>query len=90
MIGNAPLPWAAIFCLACTPAGAMIKHHFSLVFRFCFGKWEPPKGEKAQLNGSHGSFRSTALVQAAAVVRCFQCDHTNQMMAANSTTSTPR
>jgi hypothetical protein len=47
-------------CLAYAPAGAVIKHQFSLVFRFCFGKPEPSKGEKARLNGSRTCFKRSA------------------------------
>ncbi len=60
-----------------------MKHHLSLSFHFSFGKSEPPKGEKARLNGSQAYLRSRA--SQAAATRCFQCDHTNQIMAANST-----
>ncbi len=35
-----------------------MNHHFSLSFHFPFGKWEPPKGEKARLNGSRACLRS--------------------------------
>ena len=78
---------AAILSLACASAGAMITHCSVSSFRSALANREAQRRE-SRVNGSHARAQEKHCVLAAPAglaTRCFQWDHTNQTMAASST-----